>query len=69
MKPSSTGREDKSEEAKARASTLDFKKVNEVYVYASKIALSSPELILCSWDKKEYKYKVMESLTQPDKVN
>ncbi|KAF4628400.1 hypothetical protein G7Y89_g9752 [Cudoniella acicularis] len=38
-----------SEELKARASTLEFKKVNE--------------------DKKEYKYKVVESLTLPDKVN
>ena len=34
VKPSSPGHEDKSEEPKARASTLEFKKVNEVYVYA-----------------------------------
>jgi hypothetical protein len=33
-KPSSAGHEDKSEEPKARASTLEFKKVNEVCVYA-----------------------------------
>ena len=30
---------------------------------------SLPELILYSWDKKEYKYKVVESLTLPDEVN
>ncbi|KAH8757124.1 P-loop containing nucleoside triphosphate hydrolase protein [Hyaloscypha finlandica] len=51
VKPSSAGHEDKSEEPKARASILEFKKVNEV------------------WDKKEYKYKVVELLTPPDKVN
>jgi hypothetical protein len=28
-----------------------------------------PELIPYSWDKKEYKYKVVESLTPPDEVN
>jgi hypothetical protein len=33
-KPFSASHEDKSEEPKARASTLEFKKVNEVYVYA-----------------------------------
>jgi hypothetical protein len=33
-KPVSAGHEDKSEEPKARALTLEFKKVNEVYVYA-----------------------------------
>jgi hypothetical protein len=27
------------------------------------------ELILYSWDKKEYKYKVIKSLTPPNKVN
>jgi len=26
-------------------------------------------LISYSWDKKEYKYKVVESLTPPDEVN
>ncbi|KAH8772429.1 hypothetical protein F5882DRAFT_505893 [Hyaloscypha sp. PMI_1271] len=51
VKLSSAGHEDKSEEPKARASTLEFKKVNEV------------------WDKKEYKYKVVELLTLPDEVN
>jgi hypothetical protein len=34
-KPFSAGHGDKSEEPKARASTLEFKKVNEVYVYQS----------------------------------
>ncbi|PVH68579.1 hypothetical protein DL98DRAFT_381034, partial [Cadophora sp. DSE1049] len=38
-------------EPKARASTLDFKKVNEI------------------WDKKQYKYKVVESLTPADEAN
>jgi hypothetical protein len=33
MKLSSTSYEDKSEEPKARASILEFKKVNEVYIY------------------------------------
>ena len=33
LKPSSAGHEDKSKEPKARASTLEFKKVNEVCVY------------------------------------
>lgn len=36
---------------KARASTLEFKEVNEV------------------WDKKEYRYKVVESLVLADEVN
>ncbi|CZS92550.1 uncharacterized protein RAG0_03160 [Rhynchosporium agropyri] len=40
-----------SEQPKARGSTLEFKKVNEV------------------WDKKEYKYKVVESLAPANGVN
>lgn len=42
-KPVSAGHEDKSEEPKARASTLGFKKVNEVYVDA-KHSPTLPEL-------------------------
>ena len=34
VKPSSSGPEDKSDEPKARASTLEFKEVNEVCVHA-----------------------------------
>jgi hypothetical protein len=34
VQPSDTAAEAKPEEPKARASTLEFKKVNEVYVYA-----------------------------------
>jgi hypothetical protein len=32
-KPFSAGHEDKSEEPKARALILEFKKVNEIYIY------------------------------------
>jgi hypothetical protein len=66
-KPFSSGHEDKSAEPKARASTLEFKKVNEVYVYPK----HSPTLPLISysWDKQEYKYKVVELLTPDDEVN
>jgi hypothetical protein len=66
-KPSSPGHKDESEEPKAQASTLGFKKVNEVYVYPK----HSPTwpLISHSWDKTEYKYKVVESLTPANKVS
>ena len=65
-KPSRPGHEDGSEEPKARASTLGFKKVNEVYVYP-KYSPTLP-LISYSWDKTEYRYKVVESLTPADEV-
>ena len=66
-KPLSPGHDDESAEPKARASTLGFKKVNEVYVYPK----HSPTLPLISysWDKKEYKYRVVESLTPAAEVN
>jgi hypothetical protein len=48
---SNTATDTKSEEPKARASTLEFKKVNEVYVYAS-LQSTFSELILHSWDQK-----------------
>lgn len=65
--PVNTATDTKSEEPKARASTLEFKKVNEVYVYAG-LQSTLSELILYSWDKKEYKYNVVESLTPPDEL-
>jgi hypothetical protein len=44
-KPSSPGHEDKSEEQKARALTLGFKKVNEVYVYPKHSSTLPPNII------------------------
>jgi hypothetical protein len=67
VKLSNTATDTKSKELKARASTLEFKKVNEVYIYAG-LQSSLLELILYSWDKKEYKYKVVELLTPPDEL-
>jgi hypothetical protein len=67
--PSSAGSEDESTTPKARASTLDFKRVNEVYVYVLVLLDLRAGLMAYSWDKKEYKYKVVESLTPPNKVN
>jgi hypothetical protein len=64
----SASHEDKSKEPKARASTLEFKEVNEMYVY-TRIQPILLELILYSWDKREYRYKVVESLILSDKAN
>jgi hypothetical protein len=66
--PFSTSHENKSEEPKIRASILEFKEVNKIYIY-TRVQPILPELILYSWDKKEYKYKIVELLTPPDKIN
>jgi len=69
IQPASTGEKSGDKKAsRARASKVEFKTVNEVYV-PCEVQTQKLRLLPRSWDEKEYKYKVVESTTPSGEVD
>lgn len=56
------------EEARARASRLEFKTVDEMYV-PGEVQAQPVKLTLYSWDARAYKYKIVESSTPTSEMD